>query len=128
MDRGLTLTEALLRQTDHPFRLQPGTGWEVGRLVLAPEYRSDPEALKHCLHLSLSYLSRHAYAPDLYASCSHVLSRLYRRFGFQAFAQNVALLGTEKTYTLIRGHAPEVLAALAPRRVDSPPLHSAQLQ
>lgn len=128
MDRGLTLTEALLRQTDHPLRLQPEAGWEVGRLVLAPEYRSDPEALKHCLHLSLSYLSSHAYAPDLYASCSHVLSRLYRRFGFRTFAQNVALQGTEKTYTLIQGHAPEVLAALAPRGVESSALRTAQLQ
>jgi hypothetical protein len=42
-----------------------------------------------------------------------VLSRLYRRFGFSAFARDVVLNGTEKSYTLIHGHAPQVLEALA---------------
>ncbi len=116
MDRGLTLAETLLKEVPPEARpAHPGTGWEVGRLALAPEYRSDTEALKRCLFLSLDYLSRHADAPELYATCSHVLSRLYRRFGFRAFAQDVLLPGTGKTYTLIHGHSHDVLAALSRR-------------
>lgn len=112
MHFGLTLTEALLAQADSPaVQLQEGS-WEVGRLVLAPEFRSDPDALKRCLFLSLSYLCRHSQARDLYASCSHVLGRLYRRFGFSALAKDVVLQGTDKSYTLIHGYAPRVLEAL----------------
>lgn len=121
MGSGLTLTETLLEQpASPPVSLGKGS-WEVGRLVLAPEYRSDPDALKRCLFLSLSYLCSHTEAQNLYASCSHVLSRLYRRFGFSAFAKDVVLAGTEKTYTLIQGYAPQVLNALAGTRSDSPP-------
>lgn len=119
MDRGLTLAETLLKEIAPPARPRhAGRGWEVGRLVLAPEYRSDTEALKRCLFLSLEYLSRHADAPELYATCSHVLSRLYRRFGFHAFAQNVLLPGTQKTYTLIHGHSRDVLMALSGRSAE----------
>ena len=113
MGRGLTLTETLLGQPASP-QVALGTGsWEVGRLVLASEYRSDPDALKRCLYLSLSYLCSHADVQSLYASCSHLLSRLYRRFGFSAFAKDVVLDGTDKSYTLIQGYAPQVLSALA---------------
>jgi hypothetical protein len=42
-----------------------------------------------------------------------VLSRLYRRFGFAAFARDVPLPGTGKSYTMISGAAPEVSRALA---------------
>lgn len=113
MDRGLTLTEALLGQTGTTEIPAREGGWEVGRLVLAEAYRSDPDALKRCLFLALSYLCAHTPAENLYASCSHVLSRLYRRFGFTAFAKDVLLHGTQKSYTLIHGRAPEVLDALA---------------
>jgi hypothetical protein len=122
MGRGLTLTETLLGQPAAP-QIALGKGsWEVGRLVLAPQYRSDPDALKRCLFLSLSYLCSHTEAQHLYASCSHVLSRLYRRFGFCAFAKDILLQGTEKSYTLIQGYAPQVLAALAGTKSDSPQL------
>lgn len=112
MQGGLTLTETLLAQSTAPLHTLGNGSWEVGRLVLAPQYRSDPDALKRCLFLSLSYLCQHADAKNLYASCSHVLSRLYRRFGFSAFAKDVVLNNTEKCYTLIHGYAPEVLEAL----------------
>jgi len=115
---GLTLTEKLLAQPGSPRVTMGKASWEVGRLVLAPEYRSDPDALKRCLFLSLSYLSRHTEAHDLYATCSHVLSRLYRRFGFSAFAKDVLLEGTEKSYTLIQGYAAQVLDALAGVKSD----------
>jgi N-acyl-L-homoserine lactone synthetase len=112
MQGGLTLTETLLAQSTAAWPTSREACWEVGRLVLAPEYRSDPDALKRCLFLSLSYLCGHADAQHLYASCSHVLSRLYRRFGFSAFAKDVLLEGTQKSYTLINGYAPVVLDAL----------------
>lgn len=113
MDAGLTLTEELLAQPGlPPVSLKRGS-WEVGRLVLAEEHRSDPEALRRCLFLALSYLCRHTDASDLYASCSHVLGRLYRRFGFAPFAKDVLLAGTQKSYTLIHGHGPQVLDCLS---------------
>lgn len=122
MQGGLTLTETLLAQSDTLLPALPKASWEVGRLVLAPEYRSDPEALTRCLFLSLSYLCRHADAQNLYASCSHVLSRLYRRFGFSAFARDVVLSGTQKSYTLIHGDAPGVLEALAAKAAPTAPV------
>jgi predicted GNAT family N-acyltransferase len=125
MGRGLTLTETLLGQPGSPQVLLGNGSWEVGRLVLAPEYRSDPDALKRCLFLSLSYLCRHTEAQDLFASCSHVLSRLYRRFGFSAFTKDVVLAGTEKSYTLIQGYAPQVLKALSGNRADNAQLAGA---
>lgn len=121
MQGGLTLTETLLAQSAALMPSLPPASWEVGRLVLAPEYRSDPEALTRCLYLSLSYLCRHADARNLYASCSHVLGRLYRRFGFSAFAKDVMLAGTQKSYTLIHGHAPQVLEALAAKAAGGTP-------
>jgi predicted GNAT family N-acyltransferase len=108
----LTLTENLLPQlgTAAP-ALQQGD-WEVGRLVLAPEYRSDVDALRHCLLLALQYARAHAQVDQLYATCTHVLSRLYRRFGFAVLAKEVPLLGTEKVYTLIRGKSRDIAAGL----------------
>ena len=119
MGSALTLTETLLAQSGSPHVLLGNGSWEVGRLVLAPEYRTDPDALKRCLYLSLSYLCRNTEAQNLYASCSHVLGRLYRRFGFSAFAKDVVLAGTEKSYTLIQGYAPQVLNALSGSRADN---------
>lgn len=108
----LTLTEALLQQLG-PQAPDAVTGdWEVGRLVLAPEHRSDVEALRHCLSLAIIHARHHASIGYLYASCTHVLSRLYRRFAFTAFARDVPLPGGDKSYTLIRGGATQVSMAL----------------
>jgi hypothetical protein len=120
MDGGLTLTETLLAQSpSQQFSDCPGN-WEVGRLVLLPEYRSDPDALKRCLFLSLAYLCRHTEVKNLYASCTHVLSRLYRRFGFSTFAKDVVLQGTEKSYNLIHGYPTQVLNALVGSKAEAP--------
>ena len=94
--------------------------WEVGRLVLAPEFRTDVEALRHCLRIALEYACAATRVDHLFATCTHVLGRLYRRFGFSVFAKDVALPGTSKTYTLIRGASEDVAAGLscrAPERV-----------
>lgn len=113
MGLGLTLTEALLPQVVGEKAQPLPASWEVGRLVLGQEHRADVDALRRCLFLALDYLSRNAHAENLYASCSHVLSRLYRRFGFAALAKEVLLSGTDKSYTLIHGYAVHVLGALA---------------
>jgi N-acyl-L-homoserine lactone synthetase len=115
----LTLTEALLPQLGSDAPAIAVGDWEVGRLVLAPDCRSDVETLRHCLYLALQYACAHAHVTSLFATCTHVLSRLYRRFGFGVFARDVPLLGTEKIYTLIRGAAPDVELALSGRAVPA---------
>jgi len=105
MGHGLTLTEELVPQlgADAPAPMQGD--WEVGRLVVAPDYRSDIETLRECMRRSLVYGCRQARVTRLYATCTHVLSRLYRRFGFTAFARDVPLRDTGKAYTMISGPA-----------------------
>ena len=110
---GLTLTEALLPQVGPGAPILVKGDWEVGRLVLAPDYRSDVGALRQCLHHAVVYGCANARISRLYATCTHVLGRLYRRFGFDAFAHDVPLPGTSKVYTMISGAAPQVSHALA---------------
>lgn len=117
---GLTLTETLLPGAGDAAPPVCSGDWEVGRLVLAPEFRTDVEALRHCLRIALEYACAETRVDHLFATCTHVLSRLYRRFGFAVFARDVLLQGTSKTYTLIRGAAEDVasgLACRAPERV-----------
>lgn len=114
MGYGLTLTEQLVDQVGPVPALQTvGSRWEVGRLVLSEDYRTDVDALRRCLFLSLDYASRQTDVHHLFASCSHALGRLYRRFAFTAFALDVPLHGTGKSYTLIHGVAQDVLQALS---------------
>lgn len=86
--------------------------WEVGRLVLAPQYRAGPEALKRCLFLTLVYLVRTTDIQNIFASCTPLLGRLYRRFGFSVLVKD-ACEGSEESYSLIHGSVPVVLRALA---------------
>ncbi len=118
----LTLTETLLQQMDAQAPAVGPTSWEVGRLVLAPEHRSDVEALRRCLALAITYACEQTHIAHLYASCTHVLSRLYRRFAFAVFARDVPLPGSQKVYTLIRGTGADVAAALR----GTPPARQAQ--
>jgi hypothetical protein len=110
---GLTLTEQLLPGAGSGAPAAGRGDWEVGRLVLAPDHRSDVDALRRCLHAAVVYGLEHAHVKHLYATCTHVLSRLYRRFGFTAFARDVPLPGTGKVYTMISGAAQPVARALA---------------
>jgi predicted GNAT family N-acyltransferase len=109
---GLTLTENLMPYASGVPAVQAGD-WEVGRLVLAPDCRADVHALRQCLRVALEYGFDSADIHHLYATCSHVLSRLYRRFGFTEVARGVVLPGTQKEYTLIRGSAATVATGLA---------------
>lgn len=111
----LTLTETLTPEAGPGMPEMVAGDWEVGRLVLAPEFRSDVEALRHCLRIALEYACNATKVEHLYATCTHVLSRLYRRFGFSVCARDVLLPGTSKTYTLIRGASEAVAAGLASR-------------
>lgn len=111
----LTLTETLM---PHAGPAMPAIGlgdWEVGRLALAPDFRTDVDALRQCLRMSLGFAFEHAQVDHLFATCTHVLSRLYRRFGFSEVAREVPLPGTSKAYTLIRGSAPAIAAGLSSR-------------
>ena len=115
---GLTLTEQLLRPlvpTDDDLWVDC---WEVGRLALAPEYRSGQDLLKRCLFLTLDRLCASEAVENLVASCSHVLSRLYRRFGFKLICRDVMFEPANKAYSLIHGRPETVFRQLS--SVDTP--------
>lgn len=88
------------------------SAWEVGRLVLEESYRCGPEALKRCLFLTLAHLVRTVPIANLFATCSPLLARLYRRFGFAVVAPD-AVRTEEGAYWLIHGRVPDVLLGLA---------------
>jgi hypothetical protein len=111
MTGGLAPCEKLVRQHDVDGDLQ-ASSWEVGRLVMAPQYRSGPEALKRCLFLTLAHMMEHTDVQNLFASCTPVLSRLYRRFGFSVLVKD-ASTDAGGTYSLIHGPVASVLRSLA---------------
>lgn len=111
MNEGLAPCDQLAHRHDiDPDLLD--SSWEVGRLVLAPQYRSGPEALKRFLFLTLVDLLEHTPVDNLFASCTPVLSRLYRRFGFTVLVKE-ASHDAQGSYSLIHGAVPAVLRALA---------------
>lgn len=112
MDRGLTPCETLLQKQSLLSAQYYEDSWEVGRLVLAPQYRSGPDSLKRCLFLTLLHLMQNTEIKNLFASCSPLLARLYRRFGFSVLVKD-ACASAGESYSLIHGHAPSVLMALA---------------
>lgn len=111
MNQGLAPCEKLVQAHGIDPSLQHQS-WEVGRLVLAPQYRSGPDALKRLLFLTLLYLLEHTGVENLFASCTPVLSRLYRRFGFNVVVRD-ASQDAQGSYSLIHGTVPSVLSALA---------------
>lgn len=112
MGLGLAPCEALLRQ-QRDFSLDDyENSWEVGRLVLASQCRSAPEALKRCLFLTFMCLAKETSGMNFFASCTPLLSRLYRRFGFSVLVKD-ACSGVADSYSLIHGRMPTILLALA---------------
>lgn len=112
MSHGLAPCEKLVENHAVPGELREAS-WEVGRLVLAPRYRSGPESLKRCLYLTLVHLIESTDVENLFASCTPVLSRLYRRFGFDVLVKDAARDEQGAAYCLIHGTVPKVLRALA---------------
>jgi hypothetical protein len=112
MCHGLTLAEKLLLDVFPDPGKMLDDSWEMGRLVISPEFRSGQEALRRCLLLSLSFLHDIAPVANLHATCTAALARLYRRTGFEVIATDVPLHGTPKTYTLIHGPFSRVMASL----------------
>lgn len=111
MTEGVAPCEKLLERHSIPWELRDES-WEVGRLVLAERYRSGPESLKRCLFLTLVHLIENTNVENLFASCTPLLSRLYRRFGFNVLVKDASSDG-ESSYHLIHGTVPDVLRALA---------------
>jgi hypothetical protein len=97
---------------------RPRPRWNSGRTgntaspASAPRYRSGPESLKRCLFLTLLHLIENTDVENLFASCTPLLSRLYRRFGFNVLVKD-ASCDEQGTYHLIHGTVPDVLRALA---------------
>lgn len=87
-------------------------GWEVGRLVLAPEYRSKPEVLKTCFFLTLMRFIELTPSASFLATCNPILSRLYRRFGFSVLIKD-AMQKAGETYSLIHGNVASVRQAVS---------------
>lgn len=113
MHKGLTLLEELLEQRQLIDPAIRQSNWEIGRLVLNPEYRSGPDLVKRCVFLGVSYFAQHTDGQHLFASCSPVLSRLYRRFGLSTIVNNLRVDGTDGSYVLMRGRVSDVLKASA---------------
>lgn len=113
MHQGLTSLEKLLEQKQLIDPAICQSSWEIGRLVLNPDYRSGPNLVKRCVFLGVSYFAQHTDGQHLFASCSPVLSRLYRRFGLSTIVNNVRVDGTDGSYVLMRGRVSDVLKASA---------------
>lgn len=112
MNQGLAPCEALLDgQSILPAHCYDDA-WEVGRLVLAPQFRAGPEVLKKCLYVTLMHLVRTTPIENVFAVCTPVLARLYRRLGCSVIVKD-ACQGATESLSLIHGKVPGVLRALA---------------
>ena len=112
MGKGLSPVEGLLRERGAAALATRGN-WEFGRLVLDPAYRAGPELLNKCVFLAVSHLASEFHCNYAFASCTPVLSRLYRRFGFSVIANDVRVPGDEKPYHLIQASIADVLDSSA---------------
>lgn len=109
---GLAPCEAIVaRHPQLPPEILEG-GWEVGRLVLDPEFRSQPDILKNCFCLTLMRFIEETPTANFLATCNPLLSRLYRRFGFSVIIKDACESGGE-TYSLIHGNVASVRMAVA---------------
>lgn len=109
MHSGLSPIEALLRSRCPLWRPPEGNSWEFGRLALDPDYRAGAELLSRCVFLAVSHLVENFDCRNAYASCNHVLSRLYRRFGFSVVSDQIPVTGESRAYQLIHARTSDVL-------------------
>ncbi|NPC54210.1 hypothetical protein HNE04_01090 [Caenimonas sp. S4] len=122
MNQGLAPCEAVLERQS----LLPGhyyeNSWEIGRLVIGPQYRHGYETVKKCLQLTLLHLVEAVNIKNGFALCNPVLGRLYRRFGFSVVVKN-AWEGSTGSFSLIHGPVAAVLNALAEPGASGPSPH-----
>lgn len=105
---GVTLTERFWPDLIKEPEILDIASWEVGRLVMAPEYRR-ADLLPQCMALSLVELLGHVEVRHMHASCLMAMTRLYRRFGFDVHALRSK---AGKDCALIHGSVARVAAAL----------------
>ena len=74
MRHGLTLAEKLLGQALPDAGSMLDDSWEMGRLVLDPDFRAGPELLRRCLFMGLSFLHNQARVVNLHAACTPTLA------------------------------------------------------
>ncbi|QHE87584.1 N-acyl amino acid synthase FeeM domain-containing protein [Hydrogenophaga sp. BPS33] len=106
---GVTLAEKRWADVTRARRAFGVRSWEVGRLIVAPEHRS-MDLLRTCLALSLQTLLQHTDARYLHASCSPLLARLYRWFGFAT--ESTVCGETGAPHVLIHAPVDDVARAL----------------
>jgi hypothetical protein len=107
--RGLTGAERLKDGVGPDTRFLGPGGWEVGRLIVAPEDR-DPALLSRCLALALTELVRLKEVHHFYAIATPSMARLWRRFGMRIATLTCGSSGTP--YTLVCGTVADVARAL----------------
>lgn len=107
---GLAPCESIVQAAQLPPEIL-SEAWEVGRLVLAPQYRSHPEVLKSCFSLTLMRFIESTPRANFFASCNALLSRLYRRFGFSMLLKDACQTAGE-SFSLIHGTVPSVRQAV----------------
>lgn len=110
MGQRLAPCEELVAASDLPPELRTD-GWEVGRLVLAPEYRSNAEILKTCLSQTFREFLAVTPRANAFATCTPLLSRLYRRYGFTVVVKDAVQTDGE-TYAMIHGTVESVRQAI----------------
>jgi hypothetical protein len=86
--------------------------------VLAPEYRSNAEILKTCLLLTFMQFLDVTERANAFATCTPVLGRLYRRFGFTVVQKDACRIDGEP-YSLIHGTVESVREAIALARAPA---------
>jgi hypothetical protein len=87
--------------------------------VLAPAYRSNAEILKTCLLLTFMQFLDVTERANAFATCTPVLGRLYRRFGFTVLQKEACRIDGEP-YSLIHGTVESVGEAIAQVRASAP--------
>lgn len=109
---GLTPSESALMQSSMGDASLWPHSCEVGRLIIDPAFRNGPELLKRCLLLTLQQLCELTEVHNLFATCSPLLGRLYRRFAFSPLVQDLGCGGREERFMLVHGQSPAVYGAL----------------
>lgn len=86
--------------------------------MLAPEVRSNPELLKTCLSLTFMQFLDVTGRANAFATCTPVLGRLYRRFGFTVLRKEACRIDGEP-YSLIHATVASVRDAIVQAQAEA---------